>query len=43
MFYIYVLKLEDKSSGYKYYIGKSNNPLRRVEEHNNSKGASWTK
>ncbi len=43
MFYIYILKLEDKSSGYKYYIGKSNNPLRRVEEHNNSNGASWTK
>ena len=35
----YILKLEYD----KYYIGKSNNPLRRVEEHNNSKGASWTK
>ena len=39
---IYVLKLEDTSGGYKYYIGKSSNPITRLEQHNNSNGSAWT-
>jgi hypothetical protein len=43
MVFIYVLQLEDNSGGYKYYIGKTNNPNRRLLEHCNSEGSSWTK
>jgi len=45
MVYIYILKLEDKdkSGDYKYYIGKTTDPNRRLLEHENSQGASWTK
>ncbi len=39
MVYIYILLLENN----KYYIGKTNNPQRRLLEHSNSEGASWTK
>jgi predicted GIY-YIG superfamily endonuclease len=37
--YVYVLKLEQG----KYYIGKSSDPGRRIEEHSNSSGSDWTK
>jgi hypothetical protein len=43
MVYIYVLQLENTSGGYKYYIGKTNDPKRRLVEHCNSEGSSWTK
>jgi predicted GIY-YIG superfamily endonuclease len=45
MVYIYILKLENKSGDKsdKYYIGKTTDPNRRLLEHNNSQGASWTK
>ncbi len=36
---IYVLKLETD----KYYIGKTNNPTFRLEQHFNSNGSAWTK
>ncbi len=36
---IYVLRLQ---SG-KYYVGKSENPEKRFEEHKNGIGSSWTK
>jgi predicted GIY-YIG superfamily endonuclease len=36
---IYVLKLEND----KYYIGKTNNPANRIEQHFNNNGAVWTK
>ena len=42
---IYVLKLEDTSKGYKYYVGKSSNPITRLEQHNNNNlrlGSAWT-
>jgi len=39
MFYIYVLLLQDN----KYYIGKTNNPQIRIEDHFNSEGSVWTK
>ncbi len=39
MVFIYILKLEHG----KYYIGKTNNPLFRLEEHFNSNGSEWTK
>ena len=40
---IYVLKLEDKSSGYKYYIGKTNNDVSIVySQHKNNKDCEWT-
>jgi len=38
MVYIYVLKLQQN----KYYIGKTNNPQYRIEDHVNSQGSSWT-
>lgn len=38
MVYIYVLKLEYN----KYYIGKTNNPKFRLEEHFKSYGSAWT-
>jgi cellular nucleic acid-binding protein len=36
---IYILRLE----GGKYYIGKSNNPMKRYEEHLRGEGSAWTK
>ena len=39
MVYIYVLKLEQD----KYYIGKTNNPNLRLENHFSSNGCEWTK
>ena len=39
MVFIYVLQLEQG----KYYIGKTNNPSFRLENHFNSNGSVWTK
>ena len=39
MVYIYILKLQSN----KYYIGKTNNPNFRLEEHGSGKGSTWTK
>ena len=39
MVYIYILKLEKG----KYYIGKTNNPKFRLENHFNLSGSEWTK
>ena len=39
MVFIYILKLEQG----KYYIGKTNNPLFRLESHFNLNGSEWTK
>ena len=39
MVFIYVLQLEQA----KYYIGKTNNPTFRLENHFNSNGSAWTK
>ena len=39
MVYIYALKLEN----YKYYIGKTNNPNFRLNDHFNAKGSVWTR
>lgn len=36
---IYVLRLQ----GGKYYVGKSDDPQRRVEEHLQGRGAAWTR
>ena len=36
---IYVLKLKEG----KYYIGKTNNEKKRIEEHIKSNGSEWTK
>jgi hypothetical protein len=38
MVYIYVLKLQEN----KYYVGKTNNPSFRIENHLNGDGSSWT-
>lgn len=38
MTFIYILYLE----GGKYYVGKSLNPTKRIEDHKNGKGSSWT-
>lgn len=39
MVFIYILKLEQN----KYYIGKTNNPRFRIEDHFNADGSEWTK
>jgi hypothetical protein len=39
MVFIYILLLENN----KYYIGKTNNPEFRIENHFSSNGSSWTK
>ena len=39
MVYIYIMEL---TSG-KYYVGKTNNPKFRLENHFNSNGSEWTK
>lgn len=36
---IYVFRLKSD----KYYIGKSNDPIRRYQEHINGEDSSWTK
>ena len=36
---IYILRLE----GGKYYVGKSDNPTKRYQEHLNGSGSAWTK
>lgn len=38
MGYIYVLLLEDQ----KYYVGYSDNPVNRIDQHFNSCGSKWT-
>ena len=38
MVYIYILKLDEN----KYYVGKTNNPQFRLEQHFNSTGSIWT-
>ncbi len=40
---IYILQLDNKSGGYKYYVGKTNNPSFRLEQHFNNHGSIWTK
>ena len=37
--YIYILRLQRG----KYYIGKSNQVKKRINEHFNSSGSGWTK
>ena len=39
MVYIYILELENN----KYYVGKTNNPKFRLEQHFNAEGSAWTK
>ena len=39
MIYIYILQLEYG----KYYVGKTNNPRFRLDNHFNSNGSAWTK
>ena len=39
MVYIYALKCQQN----KYYIGKTNNPMVRLESHSNANGCAWTK
>lgn len=39
MVYIYVLKLEEN----KYYVGKTNDPLFRIQNHMKENGSEWTK
>lgn len=39
MVFIYILQLEEG----KYYVGKSNNPEVRIEDHFSENGAEWTK
>lgn len=39
MFSIYILRLEDN----KYYVGKTNNIKKRIKQHKESYGSSWTK
>jgi predicted GIY-YIG superfamily endonuclease len=39
MVYIYVIKLQQN----KYYVGKTNNPQFRLENHFSSQGAEWTR
>lgn len=38
MSHIYILALEDK----KYYVGQTNNPQLRIEQHHEGSGACWT-
>ena len=39
MVYIYVLKLEN----HKYYVGKTDNPKIRLDNHFKKGGSAWTK
>ena len=36
---IYILKLQDE----RYYVGKSENPMKRYQEHMNGSGSAWTR
>lgn len=36
---VYILQCEDR----KYYVGKSDDPMKRFEEHKAGTGAAWTK
>jgi hypothetical protein len=38
MVFIYILQLENE----KYYVGKTNNPIFRLEQHFNSNASAWT-
>ena len=38
MVFIYVLKLKEN----KYYVGKTNNPSFRLDDHFNRNGSKWT-
>ncbi len=38
MFYCYILQCSDDS----YYVGVTDAPERRLQEHNEGKGADWT-
>ncbi len=38
MFFCYILRCADGS----FYVGVSDDPLRREQEHNEGKGADWT-
>jgi putative endonuclease len=38
MFYCYILLCSDGS----YYVGVTDDPARRAQEHNTGKGAAWT-
>jgi len=38
MFFCYILECADGS----YYVGVSDDPQRRVEEHNQGRGSNWT-
>jgi len=38
MFFCYILECSDGS----YYVGVSDDPDRRLREHNNGKGSDWT-
>jgi len=39
MVYIYVLKLQNN----KYYVGKSNDPQTRINDHTSGRGSKWTR
>ncbi len=39
LYTVYILELQ----GGKYYVGKSKNPTKRIQEHFESKGSGWTK
>ena len=39
MWYVYILKCSDNS----FYTGVTNNPSRRLAEHNNKKGGKYTR
>jgi hypothetical protein len=39
MVFVYVLQLEHS----KYYIGKTTNPINRINQHFNGNGSNWTK
>ena len=39
MVFIYILRLKQN----KYYVGKTNNPQARIDDHYSSNGSSWTK
>ncbi len=38
MFYCYILLCSDDS----FYVGVTDDPARRIQEHNDGKGADWT-
>jgi putative endonuclease len=38
MFFCYILECSDRS----FYVGVTDDPVRRLEEHNQGKGSDWT-